>query len=333
MNEVKKIDISWRAIFKIVLVILLFYVVFLLKSILGWIFLGLSLSILINPLIDFLKINRVAASVLVYFILVSILGLFIYLVIPPLITEVQSFSSVFNDYFNKIPAFLNQLGLDSFQSFYDLGASFKEILIKISSNIFNVFASLFGSIFAVVTVFTLALFFSIEKSNIVNGIKMIVPKRFEDQTLDRWEKSQKHVIGWFGSRIISCIFIGLTTFAICLFLNIKFALMWGLLAGVLNIIPMIGPIISGVALSLFILIESVPKAIAIIVFSIIIQQIESNILMPILTKKMNGLPMSLVLISVLVGGALWGIIGAILAIPVTGIIFEVVKDYFKSKKQ
>ncbi|MGI6335263.1 MAG: AI-2E family transporter [Minisyncoccales bacterium] len=82
---------------------------------------------------------------------------------------------------------------------------------------------------------------------------------------------------------------------------------------------------------MFVLFDSIPKAIAVTVFSIIIQQIESNVLMPVLTNKINGLPVSLVLISVLIGGALWGIMGAILAIPVAGILFEGLRDYLKSK--
>ncbi len=329
-----KIDISWQTIFKIVFAILLFYTVFLLKSIIGWVVLGFVISILINPLIDALKINRVISSVIVYFALLFILGLFIFLIVPPLIVEIQSFSNVFGDYFKEIPSFLNQLGLDySPKGLYDLGSQFNETLIKISSNIFNVFAGLFGSIFSGITVFTLALFFSIEKLDILKGIKMVTPKKFEEQVLDRWERSQKHVVGWFGSRIISSIFIGLMTFVFCVIFDIKFALIWGLLAGILNIIPMIGPIVAGVLVALFVVFDSLPKAIGITVFSIIIQQIESHVLMPVLTKKINGLPISLVLISILVGGALWGIMGAILAIPVAGILFESLKDYFKSKKE
>ena len=328
------IDISWRTIFKIIFVVFLLYVVFLLKSIIGWIVLALVISILINPLIDFIKINRVVSSVIVYFALLFILGLFFFIIIPPLIVEVQSFSNVFGDYLEKIPVFLSQIGFDySPKGLYDLGAQFNETLIKISSNIFNIFAGLFGSIFAGITVFTLALFFSIEKFDILKGIKMVTPKKFEDQVLGRWERSQKHVVGWFGSRIISSIFIGAMTFVFCVIFNIKFALIWGLLAGILNIIPMIGPIVAGIVIALFIVFDSIPKAIAITVFSIIIQQIESHVLMPILTKKINGLPISLVLISILVGGALWGIMGAILAIPVAGILFESFRDYFKSKKE
>lgn len=330
-EKIETIDISWKAIFKVLSIIVLLYVLILLKGIIGWVALGLVISILINPLIDALKINRTLSSVIVYFSILLVCILFIYLIVPPLIVEMQSFGDFFSGYFKKFPSLLSDLGLDSVKSLSTLGTGFNESLIKISSNVFNIFTSLFGSIFAGVTIFTLALFFSIEKLDIINGIKMVAPKRFEEPILSRWERSQHHVVGWFGSRIISCVFIGLATFLLCLVLDIKFALLWGLLSGVLNIIPMIGPIMSGIFLALFVLIESVPSAIIVILSSVIFQQIESNILMPVLTKKMNGLPTSLVLISILVGGVLWGVMGAILAIPVAGIVFEAIRDYFKDK--
>ncbi|MDD3386730.1 MAG: AI-2E family transporter [Candidatus Pacebacteria bacterium] len=332
MKELTTIDISWKAILKVVIAIVIFNCLFLFKTIIGWVFLALVISILINPLIDFLRINRVFSSAIVYGLILLIISLFIYLVVPPLITEIQSFSNVFGDHFKNIPSFLSGLGLDSLESFSNLSSNLNETIIKISSNILSILTSLFGSIFAAFTVFVLAFFFSIEKTDIINGIKVIAPKKMEKEIISRWEKSQKHVVGWFGSRIISCVFIGLATFIFCLIMNIKFALIWGILAGILNIIPMIGPLATGLFLTAFVLMNSLPKAIIVLIFSIIIQQIESNILMPILTKKINGLPTSLVLISILIGGVIWGVIGAVLAIPIAGIIFEATKDYFKNRE-
>ena len=75
------------------------------------------------------------------------------------------------------------------------------------------------------------------------------------------------------------------------------------------------------------------KAALILAVFIIIQQIEGNILTPILTKKFIGLPPVLVLISLMIGGKLWGILGAILAIPLAGIVFEFTRDFLKKRKE
>jgi len=314
--------------------LILFYVVYLLQNVIVWMVLALVISILLNPLVDMVekkKLSRTVSAVIVYFSLLLLCVLFAYIIVPPMIAEMQVFGSTFIQYFDKVPGFLSNLGLSSFKSIASLSSGLNESLVKVSSNIFNIFASLFGSIFAGITVFVLALFMSIEEKDIIRGLKLVSPKEFEEEVLKRWERSQHHVVLWFGSRVLACICVALMTFLLCVSLKIKFALSLALLAGVLNIIPMIGPIISGVIIALFAL-TSLPKFIAAVIFLIIIQQIESNVLVPFFTKKLTGLPTALVLISILIGGVLGGPIGAVLAIPLAGIFFEGLKDYFNKRK-
>ncbi len=104
------------------------------------------------------------------------------------------------------------------------------------------------------------------------------------------------------------------------------------MAGILDIIPIIGPIIAGAIIMIFCALESWVKALFILVIFILIQQIEGNILTPILTKKFIGLPAVLVLVALMVGGRLWGVLGAILAIPLFGLVYEFLKDFLKKKR-
>lgn len=332
--DITMIDLTWRSLFKIAVALVLFYVVYLLRSVLVWILLSLIISTLLNPLIEKLekrKIHRIGASVIVYFFLLLTLGLIVYIIVPPMIAELQVFSFSFAKYFNNIPGFLSSIGLSSFESITNLSSGLNESLIKVSSNILNVFVSLFGSVLAGVTVFVLSLFMSIEEKEMVKGLRLVSPRNFEEEVIKRWERSKDQVVLWFGSRVLACLCVALMTFLLCVLLKIKFALSLALLAGLLNIIPMVGPIISGAIVVLFTL-ESIPKFVLAVVFLIIIQQIESNVLTPIFTKKMVGLPNVLVLLSIIVGGLLGGIIGAILAIPLAGILFEGLKDYFNHRK-
>lgn len=333
--DIDMIDITWRSLFKVAVVIVLFYIVYLLRNVIVWMVLGLLISILLNPLIDILekrKMHRIGAAILVYFSLLLVCGLFIYIIVPPMIAEMQVFSTGFIHYFDQVPGFLSDLGLSSFKSIASMSSTFNESLVKVSSNIFNIFASLFGSIFAGITVFVLALFMSIEEKEIIKGLKLISPKEFEEEVIKRWEKSQRHVVLWFGSRVLACVCVALMTFLLCVFLKIKFALSLAILSGVLSIIPMVGPIISAIIVALFALAVSLPKFVLAVIFLIIIEQIESNILVPIFTKKMTGLPTVLVIFSILIGGVLGGAIGAVLAIPLAGIFFEGLKDYFNKRK-
>jgi predicted PurR-regulated permease PerM len=124
----------------------------------------------------------------------------------------------------------------------------------------------------------------------------------------------------------------MTFLALKLF-NINYASSLSLFAGVTNIIPILGPILAGAIITILAFLDYWPKALFILIAFILIQQIEGNLLSPILTKKFIGLPPVLVLLAVLMGGKLWGILGAILAIPLAGIIYEFLRDFLKKRKE
>lgn len=334
-QNITMLDLTWRSLFKVAVALVLFYIVYLLRSVFVWIVLSLIISNILNPVIEVLekrKINRVGSSIIVYFSILFLIALIVYIIVPPMIAEVQVFSSGFVGYLGNIPGFLSDLGLGSLQGIANLSSGLNESLVKVSSNIWNIFASLFGSIFGGLTVFVLSFFMSIEEKEIVKGLRLVSPREFEEEVIKRWDRIRDHVILWFGSRLLTCLCVALMTFVLCVILKIKFALSLALLAGILNIIPMVGPIISSVIVVLFTL-DSLPKFVLAVIFLIIIQQIESNVLTPVLTKKLTGLPNMLVLLSILAGGILGGVVGAILAIPLAGILFEGLKDYFNKRKE
>jgi len=336
VNGEKVLDISWGTILKTAIALLCFYILYLIKDILIWIIFALIISILFNPAIDFLKrlrFPRVVSTTLVYVIVFGIIGLMIYWTAPIFISEIQQFSQLFPQYFEKISPPLRGLGIEAFENLEKFTEVIKQGLLKASASIFSAIGAIFGGIFSAVTIFAIAIFFSLEEKGIEKAVVLFSSKRYESYVLSLWEKSQKKVAGWFGARILTCIFVGILAFIACYVLNIKYAVSFGLLAGVLDIVPIIGPIIAGVIIVIFAAISSWLKALLILVAFLLIQQIEGNILTPVLTKKFIGLPPVIVLIALLIGGKLWGILGAILAIPLAGILFEFLRDFLKKRKE
>ena len=91
--------------------------------------------------------------------------------------------------------------------------------------------------------------------------------------------------------------------------------------------------ITAVLIGIVVALDSPLQAVFVILAFILIHQIEGNILTPLLTKRFIGLPPSLVLISLAIGGELWGIMGAILAVPLAGILYEFLRDFLKRRKE
>jgi len=335
MNGEKILDISWGTILKIGIAFFGFYILYLIRNILIWFIFALIISVLFNPAIDFLQKRRVprpVATIFIFIFIFGILGLLIYLIAPVFISEIQQFTKLFPQYFEKFAPPLKELGLEAFESFEIFTKSFQEWLIQASASIFSALAAIFGGIFTTLTIFILAIFLSLEERGVERAIGILSPRKQEAYILDLWKSCQTKVSGWFGTRILCSLFVGLLTYLALYLFKIDYPFALALFAGFTNIIPIIGPIIAGLIIAIITALDSWLKALLILIVFILIQQIEGNILTPILAKKFIGLPPVLVLISLMIGGKLWGILGAILAIPLAGIIFEFTRDFLKKRK-
>lgn len=336
MTNEKILDISWGALFKIGIASLVFYIIYLVRDVLIWFIFALIISILLTPAIDFLqkrRIPRVVATILIFISVFIVLGTLIYLIAPIFITQIKGFVGDIPQYFNQISPLLEELGFKVSDSFDDYTQSFQGWLTRSSEKIISAILSIFGGIFTTITIFVLAILISLEERGVERVIRIFSPKKQEEEILNIWRTCQTKVAGWFGVRLLACLFVGIMSYIALLIFNIDYPFALALFAGVTNIIPAVGPIMAGVVIALIAALDSFGIAMVILLIFIIIQQIESDILMPVLAKKFIGLPPALVLISLTIGGKLWGIPGAILAIPLAGIIFEFTRDFLKKRKE
>ena len=301
-----------------------------------WFIFAIIISVLFEPAIIFLqklKIPRVLSVIFVYVAVFGVLGSLIYLSAPMFISEIQQFSQLFLQYFEKISPPLRELGIEAFESMESFTQALGTMLQKASSDILSAVSIFFGGIGSTIFIFTLALFISLEEKGVERGIGLLFPKKYEIYILSLWEKSQNKVSGWFGARVLTCLFVGVAFFVTLYLFNVRYAASLAFLAGILNFIPLIGPVIIGVLAFIFIALDSWLKAIFVLIAFILIQQVENNILSPILTKKFVGLPPILVILSLTIGGKLLGILGAVLAIPLAGILYEFLRDYLKKRRE
>lgn len=336
MNNENLLDISWGTILKIGIAFLVFYILYLIRDILIWLIFALIISILFNSPIDFLqkrKVPRIIATLFIYITIFGILGFLICFSASPFISEIQKFSQFFSQYFEKLAPPLRGLGIEAFESFEIFTKSFQEWLVRASASIFSAISTIFGGIFSTLTIFTLALFLSLEEGGAEKTINIFISKERQAYILNLWKSCQQKVAGWFGARILACIFVGLCTYLALYLFKIDYPFALAIFSGVTNIIPIVGPIIAGLIMAILAAFDSLTKAFLVLVVFTLIQQIEGNILTPILTKKFIGLPPVLVLISLMIGGKLWGILGAILAIPLAGIIYEFLRDFLKKRQE
>ncbi|MBZ9578465.1 AI-2E family transporter [Patescibacteria group bacterium] len=336
MNNEKLLDISWETIFKILFAVICLYFLYLIRNVLIWFIFAVIISVLFEPLIDFLtkrKIPRLISVVFVYFIIFGLIALSIYFTVSIFTSEIRQFTKALPQYFEKISPPFKALGLRAFENIEEFTDLLSKNLERMADTVFSAIAAIFGGILATLSIFSISLFLSLEEKPIQKALSLIFPKKYEASLLDLWSRCKIRVSGWFLSRIFGCLFVGISSFVAFSLFNTKYPFSLGILAGILNFVPIVGPIITGIIIFVIVCLDNFFQAIFVLIVFILIQQIENNILLPALTKKFIGLPPVVVLLALTVGGILWGIWGAILAIPFFGIVFEFFKEFLQKRKE
>lgn len=332
----KKLDISWGAILKVAVAVVCLYIFYIIKDILIWFVFAVIIYILFNPFISFLqrrKIPRILAAVFVYVGFFGIISLLIYLMVPILIFEIRSFIQTFPEYFEQISPLLRNIGFEAFQNFNNFLIAFKSILDAMSSNIFSGLFIFFGGVFTSLFIIITAFFLSLEDKAVEKTLLVLFPKKYEIYVLNLFERCEKKVTGWFLARIIAGIFVGVSCYITFLIIHIDYPFTLALFAGIFNFVPYIGPLISGIVIFLFVFPIEMIKGIFVIIVFILIQQIENQIITPILMKMIVNLSPAIVLIGLAIGGKLWGFMGALLIVPLLGILFEFGREFLQKRKE
>jgi len=333
----QRLDISWGTILKVLTIGLSLYMLYLVRDIFMWFCFALIISLLTDPAVNFLqkfKIPKIFSVMIIYLAVFGTIGLLIYAISPLFVEEIRHFGQNIPDYFEKTNPILKNLGVQVADDFSDFTKSLVLSLQDSSKNILKAIGTFFGGIATALIIFILAFFISIEEKATEKFLILLFPAKYESNIKRIFETAQVKVAKWFWARILACLYVGLLSFIIFYLLDIKYALILGIISGVLNFVPYVGPAITYILAGGFTLISnSWIMAIYVCVALFLIQSSENNILTPLLMKKFIDLPPILVLVSILVGGVLFGFLGTIFAIPVFGIIYEFLKEFLESRRQ
>jgi predicted PurR-regulated permease PerM len=146
-----------------------------------------------------------------------------------------------------------------------------------------------------------------------------------------WHRAERKIGYWLRGQVILSLFIGIVTWVGLSLLGVRYALLLALIFAMLEIVQVAGPIAAGLAAVTVALVQAPLLAGLVAVFFFIVQQIEGNIIVPILFRRMLGLHPVVVIFALFVGGRLGGVIGLIVAVPIAAVITEFLNDWSKGK--
>tara|TARA_Y100001968_G_scaffold333299_1_gene395315 strand:+ start:3305 stop:4132 length:828 start_codon:yes stop_codon:yes gene_type:complete len=206
------------------------------------------------------------------------------------------------------------------------GATIAKAIQESFINIINLAGNLGSGIIRFIFVLVVSLMFSIEPYSYLEGLLIIIPKRYRNKSRIIFQKCNVALSNWFFSMIISSISVGILSLIVLSILDVKYIVSNAILAMVLNIIPNIGPVISAIFPISIALLDNLWKPILVLCAYIVIQNIESYLIMPSILKKKTNLLPGLTLISQFGFTFVFGPLGLILSLPLAVVMQVVIKE-------
>ncbi len=314
-----KIEISHRTIIFTVVLIAGVLLLIQIRDILYLLFISFILMTALRPLVEWLarfKVPRVLAILAIYFFGFGFLGISIGSAIPSLVRESAKFIAAF-------PSFVSRL-----LPYWDIDVrAFTQQIAPISENVVRVTVGIFSNIVTTLTVLVFTFYFLLERRRIE---KFLVDTMGEDgakQCIHIVRAVEQRLGSWIRGQIFLMAAIGVLSYIGLTVLHVEFALPLAILAGMFEIIPMIGPTISAIPAVLVALTGSPFLALSVAALYFILHQVENHLVVPFVMRKSVGLSPLITIASLMIGGKLAGIIGAVLAIPVVLVSQIIIAEY------
>jgi predicted PurR-regulated permease PerM len=331
------------ALLTVVVVLVALFLLWQVRTFVGWLVISLFLAAVLNPAVNWLQrrhrlIKRPLAIALTYLgVLVALLfvvGIFLPLLVDQIngfIKFVKTAAQAPEGPTQYIRGLAKQNGFGGLLQRFDAQlADLRKQLGDLVGNLFSasgqIAVSAAGFLAALATVLTLTFFLILGSERYVNAGVGLFAERHQPVVRRILEQAAGAVSGYISGNLAISVICGVTTFVVLLILGMPYPAPLALLVALLDLIPLVGATLGGALLVIVGLFVEPWKAVVLLIFVLVYQQVESNLLQPLVYSQavqLNGL---VILIALLVGGQLLGIPGALLAIPVAEIIRIVITE-------
>jgi predicted PurR-regulated permease PerM len=332
-----------RVVMVVVCVVLTLVLIYILRKPLTWIFIAGFIAIALSGPITFLErwMKRGLAIAIVYIVLILTPFALIALLVPPIVTQGNNLVNNLPEYAHEITDFVNNNDqLRKLQEDYDITSKLEEQAQKLPSRLgdaagvlSDIGLGIVNSVFAAVTILVLSLFM------VGSG------RRF----LDAWARAQgpereawmHNLFGRIGNAIgnyvagalVQATIAGFTSWIMLLILGVPYALPLAVIVFLLDLVPLVGATLGAILVGIVTVFSDFPiDTIIWAVYAIVYQQVENNVIQPRIQARAVQLEPLIVLVSVLFGSTLFGVLGALLAIPVAAAIQITVREYITLRR-
>ena len=267
--------------------------------------------------------NRGVAIVVILVVLLAAITLFLVFAIPPIFNDLQSFS---RDLPAKISRANQRLQHLPFTDRLDVSA-LQQHLAGAGGGILGLVTGIAGGVFGFFSWIILTAYFIIDGRRAFHWVLSMIPAHHRPRLKETAVRAETRVSKWLLGQLMLMLILGTLSTVVWGFMHVKYFYALGVFAGVANIVPIVGPLISVSLAAIVAAFDSWTKAIGVIAFYLIYQQIENAYLTPKIMKSTVDLPALAVIVALTIGGSLAGILGALVAVPTAALIAVILDEY------
>jgi len=281
----------------------------------------------VRPIVAFFEKKRIPRPVSASIIFLLILFSVIYLLVawlPPMIFELSLF-------LRNLPLIVEKIS-PNFAASVDIN-SLANYLPNITNQIWNVIAGFFSNTVFVLSTFFFSFYFTIEENFIKKLLMKFASEDKAGQIADIFETVEKRLGRWVWGELILMLVVGLLTYIGLTLIGIKYVLPLAVLAGLLEVVPNLGPVAATVPAIFVALSQSYLLIVPVAALYFVIQQLENNLIVPFVMKKAVGLHPIITLLALIVGGRVGGVLGVLLAVPITIFLETILIEVVQKKTQ
>jgi predicted PurR-regulated permease PerM len=326
MSERRRSDILFT--FAIAILLLVAWYV---RNVLTLVYVSALFAVVLGPVITQIRRLRIgnwkpSRGVAVLTIIVGGLGamvLFFVFAIPPIYRDIQAFAA---DLPNKTARLFDRVQHLPGGSELDLGA-LQEYATRAVGGVFGLLGGVAGKLFAFFSWLILTAYFILDGDRAFYWFLSLIAPRHRERLESTLLRAEARMSKWLLGQLALMLILGTTACIVFLSLKVKYAFALGVFCGIANIVPIIGPVVSITLAAIVAVFDSWTKALGVVIFYLVYQQIENAFLTPRIMKSTVDLPALGVIIALSLGGALAGVRGALVAVPTAALIAVIVDEY------
>jgi predicted PurR-regulated permease PerM len=340
-------SISTGTVVKILLIIGVAAMILYLLDIVLIILTAIVIASAIEPAIKWLtrrRIPRVLATLVIYAILIAIVVATFYLIVPSFLDDLAKFMNLLPQKISALSVKTKGIGSDFFswqtavqglsksesigQAVQNLTGTFSTA----SESILATLTAIFGGVVSFLLIVVLSFYFAVQEGSIEEFLRLITPIHHELYVVDLWRRTQHKIGRWIQGQLILAIIIGVLVYIGLRILNVPNPFFLAMISTIFEIIPVFGPFIGSVPGVLVGFLQGgFAYGLIVALMYLIVQQIESNVIYPLVVKKVLDVPPLVVMIALVVGAKLGGFLGILLSVPLAAALTEYMYDVGKKR--